>query len=139
MTFPQSLTIQINSIFGEEKKVLKQIDQLSLSFPNLKIDFNEFKAAVAEACINAIEHGNLENHRLPILVDITITEYKVTCTVCDKGKGFTSFKLKELYSERGWGLEIINHFVDWWTVWCPTEGDYSFCIQLEKRISVING
>jgi serine/threonine-protein kinase RsbW len=135
MKFPQSLNLQIPSVYGEEKKVLQKIDELFLSFFCLETDIQEFKSAVAEACINAIEHGNLENRELPILISITLTEQKVSCTVCDKGSGFTSLKQKDLNLERGWGLEIIESFVDSWTVFQPGD-DFTFCIQFEKRLNV---
>lgn len=132
MTFPQSLTIQINSVYGEEKKVLQKLDEVSSSFLNLKNDFNEFKAAVAEACINAIEHGNLESAIQPILVTIEVNEHTMKGTVCDKGKGFNPMIQNDVNTERGWGLKILDNFVDDWTIFHLEDGEYTFCIQFEK-------
>lgn len=139
MNFPQTLNLQIPSVFGEEKKVLQKIDELFSSFPYLKKDIQEFKAAVAEACINAIEHGNLENKELPILISITLTEQVVMCKVCDKGRGFSSLKQTDLNLERGWGLKIIESFVDDWTMYKPLVGDFTFCIKFEKKFNDFKG
>lgn len=136
MEFPQSLTIQISSVYGEEKKVLHKLDELSLSFPNFKNDFIEFKAAVAEACINAIEHGNLESAIQPILVTIEVNDHAMKGTVCDKGKGFKPLIQNDGNTERGWGLKILDNFVDDWTIFHPENDEFTFCIQFEKRFGI---
>lgn len=135
MNFPQTLNLQIPSVFGEEKKVLQKMDELFSSFSYLQRDIQEFKAAVAEACINAIEHGNLENKELPILISITLTERLISCTVCDKGRGFTAFKQTDINGERGWGLKIIESFVDHWTMYKLLDDDFTFCIKFEKSLT----
>ena len=139
MNFPQSLNMQILSVFGEEKKVLQKMDELFFSFSFLEKDIQEFKAAVAEACINAIEHGNLENKDLPILITITLTEQMATCTVCDRGSGFPSIKQTDFNFDRGWGLKIIESFVDHWTMDKPLVDDFSFCITFEKSFNNFKG
>ncbi len=139
MNFPQSLNMQIPSVFGEEKKVLQKMDELFSSFSFLEKDIQEFKAAVAEACINAIEHGNLENKDLPILITITLTEQMAACTVCDKGRGFPSIIQTDFNFDRGWGLKIIESFVDHWMIDKPLVDGFTFCISLEKRFNNLKG
>jgi anti-sigma regulatory factor (Ser/Thr protein kinase) len=91
------------------------------------------KTAVAEATMNAIEHGN---HNRPELdVDITVVETLdgVAVSIVDQG-GTRSpapdapvalpdldMKLAGLQSPRGWGLFLIKNMVDGMNV--STEGD----------------
>ncbi len=90
------------------------------------------KTAVAEATMNAIEHGNGNRPELPVLVRVTARPTAVTVAITDQGGGAEdaaaaspavpdlAAKLAGLQSPRGWGLFLIRNMVDEMAV--STEG-----------------
>lgn len=81
------------------------------------------KTAVAEATMNAIEHGNGNRPELPVLVRVTARPTAVTVAITDQGGGAEdaaaspavpdlAAKLAGLQSPRGWGLFLIRNMVD---------------------------
>jgi len=91
------------------------------------------KTAVAEATMNAIEHGNGNRPEVPVLVRVTTVPDAVTVSITDQGgvaaEGAAATpvlpdldaKLAGLQSPRGWGLFLIKNMVDDMTV--STSGD----------------
>jgi anti-sigma regulatory factor (Ser/Thr protein kinase) len=91
------------------------------------------KTAVAEATMNAIEHGN--HNRADVAVDITVldTGDGVAVSIVDRGGAHQpendghvelpdlDMKLAGLQSPRGWGLFLIQNMVDAMDV--STDGD----------------
>lgn len=90
------------------------------------------KTAVAEATMNAIEHGNGNRPELPVLVRVTALPTALTVAITDQGGVAAAAaaaspavpdleaKLAGLQSPRGWGLFLIRNMVDEMTV--LTEG-----------------
>lgn len=79
------------------------------------------KTAVAEALMNAIEHGNQGRPELMARVQVYVTENYVCVQVTDNGliakipestHPDIEAKLAGLERPRGWGLFIIRHMVD---------------------------
>jgi serine phosphatase RsbU (regulator of sigma subunit)/anti-sigma regulatory factor (Ser/Thr protein kinase) len=76
--------------------------------------------AVAEAVMNAIEHGNRLDPELPVDVAVTLTADLVRVAVTDRGAGAAEVaqapdldaKLAGLQPARGWGLFLIEQLVD---------------------------
>ena len=137
MRLVQLIDTKINSAYGEEKKILCQLDKMFSAYTFKREDCEEFKVALAEVCINAIEHGNRENTRLPVHVSVQLNENVITCTVCDKGKGFCPDDKSDL--DRGHGLKIVQHFVDHLTMYHTYEQERLFCVELIKRLRVQKG
>lgn len=91
------------------------------------------KTAVAEATMNAIEHGNGNRPEVPVLVRVTTLPNAVDVAITDQGGAMAEAaaasppspdidaKLAGLQSPRGWGLFLIRNMVDEMTV--RTEGD----------------
>jgi anti-sigma regulatory factor (Ser/Thr protein kinase) len=116
----QSMSFSLPSEPGNERQALAQLEPL-LTASWLTGDQRErLNTAVAEATMNAIEHGN---HNQPeLLVDITasVETETVTVTVSDLGAaahvGQTNpdleLKLAGLQTPRGWGLFLIENMVD---------------------------
>ena len=90
-----------------------------------------FKTAVAEAVMNAIEHGNSLQAEMPVDVRIRRTQREVVVDVTDQGRGTSdptktsppdlTAKLQGREPPRGWGLFLIQQMVDELT-W-ETHGD----------------
>jgi serine phosphatase RsbU (regulator of sigma subunit)/anti-sigma regulatory factor (Ser/Thr protein kinase) len=77
--------------------------------------------AVAEATMNAIEHGNAEQPDVPVLVEVTREGGRVVVAVTDRGAGPAdgpadgpdlALKLAGAQTPRGWGLFLIDNMVD---------------------------
>jgi anti-sigma regulatory factor (Ser/Thr protein kinase) len=79
------------------------------------------KTAVAEATMNAIEHGNGNQAEIPVHVEVTQDGDEITVAITDQG-GETpaapsadpdlAKKLDGAQSPRGWGLFLIRNMVD---------------------------
>jgi anti-sigma regulatory factor (Ser/Thr protein kinase) len=81
----------------------------------------QLKTAVAEAVLNAIEHGNQGEAELPVLVRVLASAQALAVHVTDQGRGGAipelqvpdlAAKLDGQQSPRGWGFFLISHMVD---------------------------
>ena len=80
-----------------------------------------FKTAVAEAALNAMEHGNHYRVELPVLIKVSVSEVDLSVKITDEGSGPPAFhsqtpdieaKLEGMQTPRGWGLFLIKNMVD---------------------------
>jgi anti-sigma regulatory factor (Ser/Thr protein kinase) len=99
------------------ERVGKVVRGLELSPRSLE----RLKTAVAEATMNAIEHGNQGRAELPVVIEVNTTDGQVVVRITDRGGGreipeTTSpdleAKLAGLQKPRGWGLFLIKNMVD---------------------------
>ena len=81
----------------------------------------KLKTAVAEATMNAIEHGNHFKSEIPVTIKVLASEAVLTVSITDKGgdqiipeKDAPNLeaKLAGQESPRGWGLFLIKNMVD---------------------------
>lgn len=79
------------------------------------------KTAVAEATMNAIEHGNQSRPEIPVALRVLATEEDVLVEITDEGGDQDipdaetpdlEAKLAGLQTARGWGLFLIKNMVD---------------------------
>jgi anti-sigma regulatory factor (Ser/Thr protein kinase) len=83
------------------------------------------KTAVAEATMNAIEHGNHNRAEIPVEVEVTQSGAEIVVAISDSGASDASdaevapaehpdldLKLAGAQSPRGWGLFLIRNMVD---------------------------
>jgi anti-sigma regulatory factor (Ser/Thr protein kinase) len=79
------------------------------------------KTAVAEATMNAMEHGNHYRAELPVLIEVSASDTQLSVKITDEGSGPPVFhaetpdlqaKLNGMQSPRGWGLFLIKNMVD---------------------------
>jgi len=98
-------------------RVAETVKELHLSQKRL----DELKTAVAEATMNAMEHGNHYQPDTPVIVQVLASASSVAVRITDQGQGPAVFraqmpdleaKLEEMQSPRGWGLFLIEHLVD---------------------------
>ncbi len=105
---------------------------------------NDLKTAIAEACINAIEHGNRLNEKLSVGVVLSAGTDALEIKVMDDGKGMTSQPSKpdidkKMHGEedpRGMGMFLIQALVDEaeWVVGTNGKGSYvRLVIRLDKE------
>jgi anti-sigma regulatory factor (Ser/Thr protein kinase) len=83
-------------------------------------DLERLKTAVAEATLNAIEHGNRYQADLPVAIRIQASAKAVTVTITDQGSGpipdpqspDLAAKVTGQQSSRGWGFFLIEKMTD---------------------------
>ncbi len=107
---------------GNEREAIERVARAvqTLHLPPRRLE--QLKTAVAEATMNAMEHGN---HYMPDkLVSIVVMASDTTLSVSVSDGGGTrelptepeqpdlEAKLAELQAPRGWGLFLIKHMVD---------------------------
>jgi len=115
------IRLSIPSLAGYEKIAMNAAAEVarSLGFPAERVE--DLRTAVAEACLNAIEHGNKLNlmNRLDVLLKPAATS--LTVQVIDNGSGFDlnlpqtlslERKISGEESPRGLGLFLIAKLVD---------------------------
>jgi serine phosphatase RsbU (regulator of sigma subunit)/anti-sigma regulatory factor (Ser/Thr protein kinase) len=106
---------------GNERIVMEQVGELvsGLGLPPRRLE--RLKTAVAEATMNAIEHGNQNRPELLVSIQVRVSASELAVTIVDQG-GATPIaasetpdlyaKLEGEQSPRGWGLFLIKSMVD---------------------------
>jgi len=120
---PRSLdTFTLASEPGNERLALARVagtvKDLGLSDARLE----RLKTAVAEATMNAIEHGNGNRPEIPVEVEVTQDGDEIVVAITDQGGRLPDTdepeapdlvrKLDGDQSPRGWGLFLIRNMVD---------------------------
>jgi anti-sigma regulatory factor (Ser/Thr protein kinase) len=106
---------------GNERPAMEQVSAVAaeLRFPAEKMD--RLKTAVAEATMNAMEHGNHYDPQRPVHIQVCQSPERLVVRVTDRGGGQPipptdapdlDAKLAGLQSPRGWGLFLIKNMVD---------------------------
>jgi serine/threonine-protein kinase RsbW len=79
----------------------------------------DLKTAVAEACLNAMEHGNKMDTSTKVGITLTVEESKLQVTVKDEGKGVGEISSPSIESKiegkdktRGWGIFLIKSLMN---------------------------
>jgi serine/threonine-protein kinase RsbW len=105
--------------FGQEKTVMRDIasiaDSLGISLERTE----DMKTAVAEACINAIEHGAFPECSDPVRVIMDVDDNTFRFRIFNQDQGITVLPettgkpdMREDGYSRGWGLPIIRGLSD---------------------------
>ncbi len=106
---------------GNERRAMEQVRDIvmPLGLPTVKID--RLKTAVAEATMNAMEHGNKYNEEMPVTIEVARDQHNLTVSITDRGGNQPiidaetpdlTAKLAGQQSPRGWGLFLIQNMVD---------------------------
>jgi anti-sigma regulatory factor (Ser/Thr protein kinase) len=99
------------------RRVAEEVGALGL--PKTRLD--RLKTAVAEATMNAIEHGNKNQPEKPVSIRITASDNAISVQITDSGRGQhipesatpdLEAKLAGEQTPRGWGLFLIKNMVD---------------------------
>ena len=106
---------------GNERKAMEQVGEAVLDLGLPKDRFERLGTAVAEATMNAMEHGNQYDPDLPVSVTVTATDKELSVQITDHGGGADipeaatpdlEAKLAGEQTPRGWGLFLIKEMVD---------------------------
>jgi serine/threonine-protein kinase RsbW len=137
-----SIELRLPSRLGFEKIAMSTASSVAklMGFAPERIE--DLKTAVAEACINAMEHGNKLDESLIVVVILSMDETSLEVKVLDTGTGppsgvHTPNMDKKMHGEeasRGMGMFLIQALVDeaeW--VSSPPSGSYArLVIRLNK-------
>lgn len=115
-----SVEVRLPSRLGYEKVAMSTAAAVAklMGFKDERVE--DLKTAVAEACINAIEHGNLLNEGLSVGVVLSSVNDALEVKVIDDGKGLKNLPPKpdidrKIHGEedpRGMGMFLIQALVD---------------------------
>jgi serine phosphatase RsbU (regulator of sigma subunit)/anti-sigma regulatory factor (Ser/Thr protein kinase) len=106
---------------GNEREALARVAEAVAGCGLTEDQLERLKTAVAEAAMNAIEHGNGNQPEIPVDVVVHEQPGRVVVTVTDHGAALGSvgathpdleLKLAGLQTPRGWGLFLIENMVD---------------------------
>ncbi|MGH2493888.1 MAG: ATP-binding SpoIIE family protein phosphatase [Ktedonobacteraceae bacterium] len=111
----------IPSAPGNERQAMEQVAQAvrDLHLPTRRLE--QLKTAVAEATMNAMEHGNHYQPDVPVIISVRASATALAVRISDQGEGPAAIdpqtpdleaKLAELQTPRGWGLFLIKNLVD---------------------------
>jgi anti-sigma regulatory factor (Ser/Thr protein kinase) len=99
------------------------------------------KTAVAEATMNAMEHGNKYKPEVPVKIQVLSSEADLSVRITDQGGSPVpdpdkeapdlEAKLEGLQTPRGWGLFLIKNMVDEMHV---TSDDVHHTVELVVRL-----
>ena len=106
---------------GNERRAMEEVAG-AIKYVGLEGQrLERLKTAVAEATLNAMEHGNHYRAELPVLIEVSASDTQLSVKITDEGSGPPAFhsetpdieaKLEGLQTPRGWGLFLIKNMVD---------------------------
>jgi serine/threonine-protein kinase RsbW len=139
-----AVEIRLPSRLGYEKVAMGTAASVAklMGFPEARIE--DLKTAVAEACINAIEHGNQFNQDLAVGVILSLSEESLEVRVFDSGGGVQQqvsrpdidHKVRGEEEPRGLGMFLMQSLVDEaeWVKGRKGDGSYvRLVIRLDKE------
>ena len=140
-----SVEVRIPSRLGFEKVAMSTAAAMAKLMGFTEDRVEDLKTAVAEACINAIEHGNHMNAEIPVGVVLSMLPGELEVRVLDDGNGMHTKPTKpdidrKMTGEeeaRGMGMFLIQALVDE-VEWVPKAKGQSF-VRLVIRVNPEDG
>jgi len=121
-TDAHTVTLIIPSQRGFEKTAMSVVQCLATGMGLSQRKVERLKTALAEACLNAMEHGNRFKSELDVTIQFIQHPSKLEITVRDAGAGGhislptedpdIDAKVSGSSSRRGWGIFLIKNLVD---------------------------
>ncbi len=138
-----SVQVRLPSELGFEKVAMSTAASMAALMGFTEDRIEDLKTAVAEACINAIEHGNQLNSGLTVGVVLSTTEDRLEIKVIDDGAGVNNAphapdidrKMHGEEDPRGMGMFLIQALVDEaeWYKGPPGKSFVRLVIRLDKE------
>jgi anti-sigma regulatory factor (Ser/Thr protein kinase) len=106
---------------GNERQAMDRVAQAAQGLHLLDLRLERLKTAVAEATMNAMEHGNRYRPDVPVTIHVLVSDQALAVRITDQGGGQPipepqtpdlPAKLAGQQSPRGWGLFLIRNMVD---------------------------
>ena len=138
-----SVHVHLPSELGYEKVAMSTAASMAALMGFSKDRIEDLKTAVAEACINAIEHGNHLNNSLSVGVVLSSSVDQLEVKVIDDGAGINAKPIipdidRKVHGEedpRGMGMFLIQALVDEaeWYQGPPGKSFVRLVIKLDKE------
>ena len=138
-----SVEVRLPSELGFEKVAMSTAAGVAQMMGFSADRIEDLKTAVAEACINAIEHGNRMDTSLRVNVELATSDTELEIRVSDEGDGPESLpaspnidrKILGEEDPRGMGMFLIEALVDEaeWHKGPPGKSYIRLVIRLEKE------
>ena len=115
----KSVELHIPNIIGSEKAAIGKAASIAreMGFSDDRVE--DLKTAVAEACINAIEHGNKYDLNSKVGITFVTEDTALKVTIHDEGDGIDPAKIPKIRTEpngfpkrRGYGIFLIRSLVN---------------------------
>jgi serine phosphatase RsbU (regulator of sigma subunit)/anti-sigma regulatory factor (Ser/Thr protein kinase) len=112
---------RIPSVVGNERLAMSRVGEIVASLQIAKKKLERLQTAVAEATMNAMEHGNRYQPDLPVHIQVLASSTDLVVRIRDHGRKVLipepmmpdlEAKLAELQAPRGWGLFLMKNLVD---------------------------
>ena len=111
--------LQLPNILGSEKVAIEKAVSIARDMGFSKDRIEDLKTALAEACINAMEHGNKFDQNTKVGITFAADDNSLQVVVHDNGDGIDPDKIpKKLVAEngfpqrRGYGVFLISNLVN---------------------------
>ena len=115
----QLLELHLPNILGAEKEAIKKSVAIAEKLGFAKDRIEDLKTALAEACINAIEHGNKFDQKKKVKVTLAADDNSLQVIVYDEGDGIDPNKIPKirvrddgLPCRRGYGVFLISNLMN---------------------------
>jgi serine/threonine-protein kinase RsbW len=129
----------LQSEIGTEKQAMADIAQILASSRPCCTRMEDMLTVVAEACLNAFEHGNRFDTAYEVRLRMVVSPTSVTFRVLDHGEGIKEEPASvrgvdqwSLSNPRGWGLRLIHELSDR-VEFGRDEQDNCFYIEIEFK------
>jgi anti-sigma regulatory factor (Ser/Thr protein kinase) len=107
---------------GNERPAMEKVADAVKGLPLSEQRLDRLKTAVAEATMNAMEHGNRYDPEVPVRIQVWLLKERLLVRIIDRGSGPLSSlpakgpdleaKLEHAQTPRGWGVFLIERMVD---------------------------
>jgi serine/threonine-protein kinase RsbW len=115
----QLLELHLPNILGAEKEAIKKAVTIAEKMGFARDRIEDLKTALAEACINAIEHGNKFDQNKKVRVTLSADTNSLQVIVYDEGDGIDPKKIppKRVRDDgfpcrRGYGVFLITNLMN---------------------------
>jgi serine/threonine-protein kinase RsbW len=115
----QLVELKLPNILGAEKAAIKEAVRIATKMGFTKDRIEDLKTAIAEACINAIEHGNKFDENTKVGVTFVCDDSSLQVEVHDAGNGVDPVKIPKVHvtenglpKRRGYGVFLISKLVN---------------------------
>src|SRR4030042_4526688 len=119
MNTDKNIELHIPSVMGYEKVAMECAASMAKKMGFTEDRVEDLKTAVAEACLNAIEHGNKMDTSTKVGITLTVEGSRLQVSVKDQGKGLDKVVLPHIENKiegkdkpRGWGIFLIKSLVN---------------------------
>ncbi len=151
MTAPRSgarrtlAELSVPSEPGNERRAMEEVAGTVQGLGLSERTLERLKTAVAEATMNAMEHGNHYKAELPVIIEVAASDAQLSVKITDEGSGPPAFqsetpdleaKLDGMQTPRGWGLFLIKSMVDEMNV---TGDDHHHTVELILHLDETEG